>query len=201
MTDDRYDRVTFRGHTFDRYTRQPLLRIEQLLGYELTIYQGSYSNAAASKGTHTGGGAGDLAPYQWQKKVRFLRVHGLDAWHRPELWIGGKLIWVEHIHFVQYGNRMCSPEAKAQVEDYNHYRNGLADHGPDPHGNLWVPNRAWRYYPQGLGYTQPSGDAAAVYADIAAQVGDVPDNLGLHFTEGFEPDIETLMAATRRPRA
>lgn len=194
MTDDRYDKVTFRGHTFDRYTRQVLLHIEQLLGYELTVYQGSYSHATQSAGTHSGGGAGDLAPYQWRKKVRFLRAHGCDAWHRPELWIGGRLIWTEHIHFVQYGDQRLSPEAKGQVDQYNHHENGLANHGPDPHPGLWVPNRAWRYYTQGLGYT------AEYETATSAQVGSVPENLGLHFTEGFEPDAETLMAARSRPQ-
>ena len=127
--DDRYERITFRGRTVDRYTAQALQAVEKDLGYELTITQGSYNagKVSASAGTHDGGGVVDLAPWDWQHKVPALRKRGFAAWRR--LPIAG--LWPEHIHAVQAGNDRLAPAAARQVDAYKAGRNGLANNGPD----------------------------------------------------------------------
>lgn len=127
-----YDKTTHDGKTVDWLTKVALLAAEAQLGYELTITQGSYSTSVdASAGTHDGGGAVDLAPFDAARKVRVLRRLGFAAWHRPRLVRDGRQVWPEHIHAVQVGNERLSRAAVEQVHDYLAGRNGLADHGPD----------------------------------------------------------------------
>jgi hypothetical protein len=130
VTDDRYEHVTFRGHTVDRYTMAALLECERRLGYELTVLQGSYNagGVGASSGTHDGGGAVDLAPFEADRKVKVAREVGFAAWHR--LPSQGK--WVEHVHMILVGDQKMSAAAADQVTDYRNGRNGLANHLPDP---------------------------------------------------------------------
>jgi hypothetical protein len=106
------------------------------LGYRrrLTILQGSYhKTTTASAGTHDGGGAVDLTPYQADRKQHALRAVGFAAWHRYP--IPG--VWPEHVHAIAIGDKQLSPAAAAQVHDYYHHLNGLADHAPDP---TWHPH-------------------------------------------------------------
>jgi hypothetical protein len=126
-----YSKTTHGGKVVDEITHQALLAAEKRLGYELTVYQGSYNagGVAASGGTHDGGGAVDLAPYDWRNKVRALRAVGFAAWYRKA--IPG--LWGAHIHAVLIGNKKLSPSAKAQVAAYYAGRDGLASNGPDPH--------------------------------------------------------------------
>lgn len=129
MTLDPYALTTHDGKTVDEITHQALLAAEEILGYELTITQGSYhKGVSASAGTHDGGGVVDLAPFDWANKVRALRSVGFAAWHRPAL----PGTWPEHIHAVLIGNKKLSPSAMRQVLDFQAGRNGLADHGRDP---------------------------------------------------------------------
>jgi hypothetical protein len=116
-------------------THQALLLAEKRLGYPLTITQGSYNagGVSASAGTHDGGGVIDLAPYDWERKVRVLRSIGFAAWHRTA--IPG--LWPEHIHAVLIGNAKLSPAAASQVDDYHKHLDGLARHQPD---NTWHPD-------------------------------------------------------------
>lgn len=128
-----YDRVTFRGKTVDKITRAALIAAERKLGYQLTIVQGSYNagSVSASAGTHDGGGAVDLAPWDWERKVLALREVGFAAWFRPELWINGKRIWGDHIHAILVDHKRLAPSAARQVEAYRAGRDGLAGNGPD----------------------------------------------------------------------
>lgn len=142
LAPDPYARTTIRGgHTLDMLTHYALLVVERRLKYHplsLDVLQGSYTSAnESSGGTHDGGGAVDLSPLEWRPKVHALRAVGFAAWHRPELWRNGVRIWGEHIHAVLIGNDKLSPEARDQVEDYRHHRNGLADHAPD---DSWHPD-------------------------------------------------------------
>ncbi|MBO9523904.1 MAG: hypothetical protein J7518_20410 [Nocardioidaceae bacterium] len=141
MADDRYARITWRGHTFDRYTVAALEAVEADIGRTLTIYQGSFNTSVSeSAGTHAGGGAVDC----WCDDLfgldtaRALRRRGFAAWYRPELTRNGKRIWGAHVHAVQIGNLTLSVAAAAQVSDYRGGRNGLADNAPDP--DPWRPN-------------------------------------------------------------
>jgi len=132
---DPYAKTTHDGKTVDCLTDAALLEAERRLGYPLTIVQGSYNRGGVSQsaGTHDGGGAVDLSPWDWEKKVRVMRAVGFAAWHRPAI----RGVWAEHIHCILIGNQKLSPAAAAQVVDYRNHRDGLAGHGPD---NTWHPN-------------------------------------------------------------
>lgn len=172
---DAYEVITWRGHKFDRMTIQALEAAEKLLGYKLTIWQGSYNGGEGeveqSGNTHDGGGAGDCAPAVMPHHiVRCLRVVGFAAWLRKE----SEGDWDEHIHFVLNGNAKLSPSAARQVEAYKNGRNGLASNLPDP---TWRPTPikpyvyqeddmaaedVWTYplrngSPSGKGEPQPAG--------------------------------------------
>lgn len=139
-----YEIVYYRGARVDRMTAQALSRMEARLGYELTIIQGSYNTGVgASAGTHDGGGAVDLAPWDWQRKVRAGRDIGFAMWYRSS----AEGPWPNHIHGILIGNEKASPDAKAQVAAYKSGRNGLANNGPDTF--WWRPRiiRRYRYRP------------------------------------------------------
>lgn len=124
-----YDKTTHDGKVVDVLTSQALIAAEEKLGYPLTIVQGSYNRGVAqSAGTHDGGGAVDLAPFDYKRKVRVLRDLGFAAWYRPA--IAG--LWGAHIHAILIGNQRLSPAAQNQVLDYRQGLNGLADNGRDP---------------------------------------------------------------------
>lgn len=144
MADDRYDKVTFHGRTVDKYTRAALLAVEADLGYELTITQGSYNagGVGASKGTHDGGGAVDLAPFDRDNKVRRLRQRGFAAWYRSP----AQGPWPAHIHAVQFGNEKLSSGAAHQISEYLAGRNGLASRAPDDGPRIVL--RKFNYEPE-----------------------------------------------------
>ena len=138
-----YDRTTYDGHTVDWLTRAALEDTAKRLGYDLTVLQGSFNagGVSASAGTHDGGGAVDLAPWDWQNKVRELRRTGFAAWHRPA--IAG--LWGEHIHCILMGDRLLSAGAKTQVAEYLRGENGLANHAADDGPRDFVSHRyQWR---------------------------------------------------------
>lgn len=142
-----YDLTTHDGERVDWLTHVALLKVEEHLGYPLTITQGSYNagGVSASAGTHDGGGVVDLAPYDHDRKVDALRRVGFAAWHRPELWRGSTRVWPAHVHAVLIGNARLAPAARDQVADYLAGRNGLADNGPDTGPREWVDRRfSWR---------------------------------------------------------
>lgn len=124
-----YERQQVQGHTLNNRTIAMLTEVESRLGYDLTVLQGSYNAGGVSQsaGTHDGGGAVDLAPYDWQNKVKALRRVGFAAWHRAA--IPG--LWGEHIHAIANGDRDLSPSARAQLGDYAAHRDGLADNAHD----------------------------------------------------------------------
>lgn len=134
-----YAKTTHDGKVVDEITHQALLAVEKILGYKVTVLQGSYNpgGVGASGGTHDGGGAIDLAPADWENKVHALRQVGFAAWHRPELWRNGVRIWGEHIHALLIGNKMLSEQAKVQVSDYYRHLDGLVSRAPD---NTWHPS-------------------------------------------------------------
>lgn len=119
----------------DWMTRAALEEVERLLGYRLTVVQGSYNNGRvkASGPTHDGGGVVDLLAWDWRRKVTALRAVGFAAWHRAER----PGLWGEHIHAVLIGNARLDPSAKRQVAAYLAGRDGLVgdrvDDFPRPH--------------------------------------------------------------------
>lgn len=136
-----YERTSHDGKTVDWHTKAALLKAERLLGYELSIVQGSYNRGvSASAGTHDGGGVVDLLEWDWPNKVRALRLAGFAAWHRPK---GPS--WNGHIHAVLVGNKMLSSSAADQVDDFRAGRDGLAGNRPDPHGGTVFRPFPWTY--------------------------------------------------------
>lgn len=128
-----YDRTTYGGHTVNVRTAAMLDQMADYLGYSLTVFQGSYnSGVGASAGTHDGGGAVDLAPYDYENKVKAAREVGFAAWHRPTL----PGVWEEHIHMIAIGDAEMSDAARKQVQDYYAHLDGLASHAYDPE---WRP--------------------------------------------------------------
>jgi hypothetical protein len=136
---DPYAITTHDGKRVDEITHQALLAAEKILGYELTITQGSYNTGkvSASAGTHDGGGVVDLARFDADRKVRVLRSIGFAAWRRRA--IPG--LWPEHVHAVLIGNRRLSDSAARQVQAYLAGRNGLANNGPDDGPREFVSHR------------------------------------------------------------
>lgn len=135
-----YDRTTYDGHTVNYRTKAMLWQMADYLGYDLTVSQGSYSTSVgASAGTHDGGGAVDLAPADWENKVKVGRMVGFSAWHRTA--IPG--LWNEHIHMIAIGDKEMSDAARKQVQDYFAHLDGLASHQHDPE---WRPNQIVRFH-------------------------------------------------------
>lgn len=124
-----YDLTTYDGNRVDELTKAALEATAARLGYDLTVTQGSYNagGVAASAGTHDGGGAVDLAPYDAARKVLELRRTGFAAWHRTA--IPG--LWPEHVHAVLIGNARLSSGARAQVAEYLAGYDGLKGDGRD----------------------------------------------------------------------
>lgn len=138
MTEQPYDRVTWRGKSFDRLTVQAIEAAEALLGYRLTVVQGSYNGGtgkvSASAGTHDGGGAVDFAVgAKPDAAIRALRTVGFAAWIRDET----QGPWSKHIHAVLAGNTRLAPSASRQVDAYRNGRDGLKSNKKDP---TWRPD-------------------------------------------------------------
>src|SRR5438128_2912156 len=116
--------------TVDNLTAAALREAERLLGYPLTVVQGSYNKGgvSASAGTHDGGGVVDVLEWDHERKVRALRSVGFAAWWRPTL--PGK--WKGHIHAVLIGNEKLAPAAQRQVTAYRNGRDGLKGNLVDP---------------------------------------------------------------------
>jgi peptidoglycan hydrolase-like protein with peptidoglycan-binding domain len=133
-------------------TKLMLASADRTLPWTIRVSQGSYCQlektgcAAASGGTHDGGGAIDLkvtglsTTQRWQT-VRALRAAGFAAWLRSPSQCGG--CWAYHIHAVAIGDtdlwqKNGKYSNRDQVSDYYVGRNGLSGHGLD---NTPVPYR------------------------------------------------------------
>jgi hypothetical protein len=148
---DPYKRVAFRGVTVDERTKSALLwaegkyrKVAPKKRAPWRLGQGSYSNGSLSAGTHSGGGAVDvmfagLNAKQRRATVKWLRKAGFAAWAREGAVWGTNN---DHYHAVLRGHRNLSPEAAAQVADYDNGRNGLATSLPD---HTWRPKRKRRW--------------------------------------------------------
>jgi hypothetical protein len=131
---DAYDKVKVGTYSdgnpmlLNKRTVAALDVVHERLGYELTIVQGSYhKTTAASAGTHDGGGAVDLAPFEADKKVHAMRAVGFAAWHR----LPSQGDWPEHVHGILRGDQELSPQAAAQIVSFDDHRNGLANNAAD----------------------------------------------------------------------
>jgi hypothetical protein len=142
MASDAFEKVNYHGRLMDRKTMAFLQAMEQRLGYDLTIIQGSYNGGVvgASAGTHDGGGVVDLVAWDARRKVRVARELGAFAWFRPDL----PGVWGEHVHLGVRSHGKLSPAAKAQQADFdaNPARNGLASNAID---RTWHPDPSVTY--------------------------------------------------------
>lgn len=148
MTDRRLARPQWRGrNNVDALTIAALTRAESMLGFELSITQGSYqSSVKASAGTHDRGGAIDISTRgmttaQKMRVVLCLRRAGFAAWlRRPS-----QGPWPEHIHAVVVDHPYLAPSAARQVAAYRNGRNGLANNGPDDGPRVEIKRPVWPY--------------------------------------------------------
>lgn len=116
--------------------------VDQHLGVNLSIVQGSYSTSvSASGGTHAGGGAIDvnvagMSQDQINRTVNGLRAEGFAAWYRTT----SEGFDIDHIHAIAIGDRQMSSAAASQVTDYYDGRTGLSGEQIDPmsHGKPGV---------------------------------------------------------------
>ena len=134
----RFTKTTYDGKTVDKKTLHFIKEMEARLGYNLTITQGSYNTGVgASAGTHSGGGALDLAAYDWKNKVKVAADLGAAAWYRP--YIPG--LWGAHVHLIirKHGNLPSVAQRQVQDWDARPPRNGLASHAP--------MDLSWEYHP------------------------------------------------------
>ena len=141
----------------DDRTLAKLRAAETALGFRFTIVQGSYrgsAGAAASAGTHDGGGVIDLRTWDLppgttpQDAVLALRRAGLIAWYRTTA-----QGFDPHIHAIDYGNPWLAPAAVVQVRAWEAGLNGLASGGRDDGPRIPVPT------------DPPEEDPMAEYAD------------------------------------
>jgi hypothetical protein len=130
-------RIPFRGYLLDQASIDAFLVAEKLTGWTLPVMQGSWSTGvAASAGTHAGGGAIDVGLRDaagnlrsaWEQTwtVRNLRRAGFRAWRRTPA-----QGFPYHAHGILGGDPLVSPDAAAQLVQWDRGLNGLADHGSD----------------------------------------------------------------------
>lgn len=130
------DKVKYQGRTVNRGTRDMMIAANKMLASDhfggekgdLTLVQGSYSGGvSASAGTHNGGAAIDITPFNWKNREKVFRLLGMAMWNRPTL----RGVWSQHLHGIVCGDGSASRGAKQQVSAYYKRRNGLANNGPD----------------------------------------------------------------------
>jgi hypothetical protein len=136
------------GITINTRTQDMLTEAERLLGYSLTLSQGSYNPGGdpTSAGTHDGGGVVDVSvdgmtAATRTSVARALRRVGFAAWVRNP----NQGDWPWHIHAVAISDTDLSTQAQNQVGDYYLGMSGLANRGPDD-GPAVVPILTWEEY-------------------------------------------------------
>jgi hypothetical protein len=124
--------------------QQALARLKEALGYteDMTLEQGCYHDGSKSAGTHAGADAIDLSENDYAHKIEQGTKIGLIMWHRPYNWDGAG--GGAHIHCLLRGSRHFSPEAAAQVPDWDKHLDGLAYH--HHYDGPWYPvhNFVWQ---------------------------------------------------------
>jgi hypothetical protein len=135
------------------------VRLSGLTG-RVVVVQGSYSSSiSASAGTHRGGGALDIRTRNLTLTERArlelnLRRVGFAAWIRD-----ARDGFDPHIHAIRSDCGDLHWQARAQVVDYRHGRNGLANNGPDrgPDGYRLM---TWSYYLKLKAQAKPPASSA-----------------------------------------
>ncbi len=135
------------GYTINTRTQNMLTAAEGLLGFHLTLSQGSYNPGGdpTSAGTHDGGGVVDINIDTMSTTTRTdvdraLREVGFAAWIRNPT----QGNWPWHIHAAAISDTDLSTPAQNQTGDYYLGFNGLANHGPDDGPR--IPIQTWEQY-------------------------------------------------------
>ncbi|GAA2234266.1 MULTISPECIES: peptidoglycan-binding domain-containing protein [Kitasatospora] len=135
------------GYTVDTRTQNMLTEAERLLGFSLTLSQGSYNPGGdpTSAGTHDGGGVVDINVDGMSSTTRTavakaLRQVGFAAWVRNPT----QGDWPWHIHAAAINDTDLSTQAQNQTGDYYLGLNGLANHGADDGPR--IPIQTWEQY-------------------------------------------------------
>lgn len=151
------------GVTLDNRSAAMMDEVARLCpGISLQCFQGSYSGGvSASAGSHSGGGAIDLAPSNgdYDTVVHQMRRVGWAAWHRTPA-----QGFDHHIHGIAgpAGPGDLAPAAADQWDDYLAGRNGLANNAPDDGPRDFV-GVTWETY-QGGKNEPPEEDEVKPYA-------------------------------------
>ncbi|MFD7734406.1 peptidoglycan-binding protein [Kitasatospora phosalacinea] len=135
------------GYTIDTRTQKMLTEAERLLGFSLTLDQGSYNPGGdpTSAGTHDGGGVVDVNVDGMTSTTRTavakaLRQVGFAAWVRNP----SQGDWPWHIHAAAINDTDLSTQAQNQTGDYYLGLNGLANHAADDGPR--IPIQTWEEY-------------------------------------------------------
>lgn len=105
---------------------------------DMRILQGSWSDADASGGTHTGDGAGDFSDFNGAKREKWFRKLGGAGYRRAKLVRNGVVVWNPHIHVIQDGNPYASDAARRQVVEYHNRGDALVGDAPDTGYHMYV---------------------------------------------------------------
>lgn len=170
------DRTTYQGKAVNAGTKalmraaNALVRSSHFGGEtsDITMVQGGYNagGVAASAGTHDGGGAFDLTPFNIKNRIKVFRLLGVAIWDRPT--ISG--LWAHHLHGIVAGDGTASAAAKAQVSEYLAGGDGLRGTAPDPN---------WRPHTLPIYFHMPTGtDLAVRYARYDCVMHDEPGGYG-----------------------
>ncbi|MEW1914251.1 peptidoglycan-binding protein [Kitasatospora sp. NPDC085895] len=135
------------GYTVNTRTQDMLTEAERLLGFKLTLSQGSYNPGGdpTSAGTHDGGGVVDISVDGMSSSTRTsvakaLRQVGFAAWVRNP----NQGDWPWHIHAAAISDTDLSTQAQHQTGDYYLGLNGLANQAADDGPR--IPIQTWEEY-------------------------------------------------------
>lgn len=171
-------RVTWKGVTVDDRTARMLTAVDraELPTTSFQPTQGSYSTGvSASAGTHSGGGAVDIAlaglDDDTARRIETaMRRVGFAAWYRTA--IPGT--WPRHVHGIAVGCSDLASAARSQVTAYLNGRDGLAGNGPDTGTRSYV-DVTWESYFAAHPYVLE--DIMASLADVEAVIARYSDSV------------------------
>lgn len=172
-------------------TRDMLLAAEKLLGYKLTVIQGSYNagGVAASAGTHDGGGALDVwgkGTAHWGTEVAVLRRVGFAAWGRSP----SQGPWGYHMHCIAINDSELSRGARNQVTSYLNGRNGLASNGKDTFARTYA-KKGWDFEAYKKTVTPPKPPAPQITFHSASIVAGAK---GLALSPWTKTEVEKFLS-------
>lgn len=119
--------IAFRGRRASQQLIDAILDYERITKAKFTpIWQLSYSFAAASAGTHSGGGAADT---NWISNTNRLKARTMGFWpNQRHIYQGFAM---NHEHWLVFGDPTMASGLRFQESELRAGRNGLAGRGRD----------------------------------------------------------------------